>query len=326
LAISPGGDSADTGSEGRGVSIGVVLMVSVLVLLSPAAARAQTGSSSAGGAALEDPISAGLDQVVTAPVASWRSPLLEVYRWDLFPDILVIDTIDFHAQDRMFTRLAYFVEKKGFRGKLLTNSRLAGRHGWNAHDYGPDGLASFFNAASETAFPLNPEESALKALVLREEILVPDGERVAPGKGGVLSFSRSSSAIERRYLLTHESFHGIFFSSADYRGFCFQLWDSLPPGERRFYRSVLGSLGYDSDDPYLAVNEFQAYLMQQPLEYALSYFERFLARFAQPGAPGAVAPARLVASARELDGFLRSRFGVQAGETVRPAGQGAHAQ
>ena len=291
------------------------------MLFSPAAARAETGT---GGAAIEDPISEGLDQVVTAPVSSWRSPLLEVYRWDLFPDILVIDTVDFHAQDRMFTRLAYFVEKKGFRGKLLTNARLAGRHGWNAHDYGPDGLASFFNAASEKAFPLNPEELALRSLALREGILVPNAERVAPGKGGVLSFSRSSSAIERRYLLTHESFHGIFFSSADYREFCFQLWDSLPPEERRFYLGFLDSLGYDSDDRFLAVNEFQAYLMQQPLDYALSYFERFLARFSGPGAPGAVEPARLVASATALDGYLRSRFGVQAGGTL--AAQGARLQ
>jgi hypothetical protein len=299
-------------------------MVSVLVLFSPAAARAESASSPADGAIFSDPISASLDRVVTAPSASWRSALLEVYRWDLFPDILVIDTPDFHIQDRLFTRLAYFVEKKGFRGKLLSNVRLAGRHGWNAHDYGPDGLASFFNAASDKAFLLNPEELALKSLALREGILVPDGERVAPGKGGVLSFSRSSSAIERRYLLTHESFHGIFFSSAEYREFCFRLWDSLPPEERRFYLGFLDSLGYDSEDRYLAVNEFQAYLMQQPLEYAPSYFERFLALFAEPGAPGAVEPARLVASARALDGYLRSRFGVQAGGTV--AIQGARVQ
>jgi hypothetical protein len=73
------------------------------------------------------------------------------------------------------------------------------------------------------------------------------------------------------------------------------------------------------------VNEFQAYLMQQPLEYALSYFERFLARFGEPGTPEAVEPTRLLASAKELDGFLQLNFGVQAGGTVYPVGQGGRA-
>jgi hypothetical protein len=325
MAISSGGGSADTGYEGKGYfQIGVVgsyvtcfrLIMPVMALLL-VGADAHAGGLPSGAETIADPIPAGLDQVVTAPIASWRSPRLEVYRWDRFPDIIVIDTVDFHLQDRMFTRLAYFVEKKGFRGKLLTNARLAGRHGWNAHDYGPDGLASFFNAASERSFPLNPEEKALESLALREGILLADGERVLPGRGGVLSISRSSSAIERRYLLTHESFHGIFFTSAAYRDLCFRLWDSLAPEERQFYRSFLDSLGYGSDDGFLLVNEFQAYLMQQPLEYALSYFERFLDRFGEPGARGAVGPTRLLATATELDGFLQLHFGVQAGGTVR---------
>ena len=300
------------------------LVVPALVLVL-AAAEAYAEDAPPGGEVLAAPIPADLDQVVSASTASWRSPFLEIYRWDRFPDILVIDTVDFHTQDRMFTRLAYFLEKKGFRGKLLSNARLAGRHGWNAHDYGPDGLASFYNAASDAAFPLNPEEKALESLALQEGILLRDGEHVAPGRGGVLSISRSSSAIERLYLLTHESFHGIFFSSAEYREFCFRLWDSLPPEERRFYRSFLDSLGYDGDDRFLAVNEFQAYLMQQPLRYALSYFQRFFARFGEPGAPGAVRPDSILAAAEELDGYLRSTFGVRAGETVRSVGQ-AHAQ
>ena len=169
----------------------------------------------------------------------------------------------------MFTRLAYFIEKKGFRGRLMTNVQLAGRHGWNAHDYGPDGLASFYNAASASAFPLNLEEKALKSLALREQILIPNGGEVEPGRGGILAISRSSSAIERRYLLTHESFHGIFFSSQEYRAFCLTLWDSLPSSERRFYTQFLDSLGYDGSDRFLAVNEFQAYLMQQPINMPL---------------------------------------------------------
>jgi hypothetical protein len=279
--------------------------------------------ASAEGRALPDPVPAALDDIVLAPTDAWRSPELEVYRWDLFPDIIVIDTRDFQVQDRMFTRLAYFLEKKGHRGTLMTDTSLAGRHGWNAHDYGSDGLALFFNTASARAFPLNGEEKELENLALREGIMIPEGGRVAAGRGGILSISRSSSTIERRYLLTHESFHGIFFSSADYRDFCFRLWSSLTTAERRFYRMFLDSLGYDSGDRFLAVNEFQAYLMQQPLEYAPQYFERFIARFKEQGVKTAIDPAAPVATAKELDGFLHAHFGLDAGGTLMKDGQGA---
>ncbi len=263
---------------------------------------------------------------MTTPIRAWHSPALEVFRWDRFPDIIVIDAIDFHVQDRMFTRLAYFVEKKGFRGKLMTNAELAGRHGWNAHDYGPDGLAAFYNAASAQGFPLNPEEKALETLAVREGILISAGDEVSPGTGGVLGISRASSEIERRYLLTHESFHGIFFSSAAYRDYCFQLWDSLPADERQFYIDFLDSLGYDGGDRFLAVNEFQAYLMQQPLKYASAYFQRFLARFAAPGTETVGLTAMLGDTARTLDAFLQQNFAIQAGETILPSNPEAPGQ
>jgi hypothetical protein len=263
------------------------------------------------------PLSVSLNQILATTPAQWRVPSLETFRWEMFPDIIILDTINFAVQDRMFTRLAYFLEKRGFRGTLLLNAQLAGRHGWNAHDYGPDGLATFFNAAEDAQFPLNTEEVALRALAMEQGILSLDGGRFQPGRGGILALSRSSSPIERRYLLTHESFHGIFFSSQEYRDFCFQLWDLLSPGERDFYRSFLDSLGYDGADEFLAVNEFQAYLMQQPLEYAAAYFERFIKLLPQNGSRGTIDPARLLASARSLDAFLQSRFGINAGGTLR---------
>jgi hypothetical protein len=262
---------------------------------------------------LPSPITASLEQILDTGPAAWRTATIEVYRWDLFPDILIMDTVGFAVQDRMFTRLAYFLEKQGWRGKLLGNARLAGRHGWNAHDYGPEGLAAFFSAVKESNFPLNPEEQALRQLALTQGIMTSARGRFVPGHGGVLSISRSSSAIERRLLLTHESFHGIFFSSASYRNFCLRLWDSLPDAESKFYTSFLDSLGYDTADPTLVVNEFQAYLMQQPLRYAASYFERFTQRLAETGVASAVEPSQLVDNARALNEFLLPRFGFGAG-------------
>lgn len=263
------------------------------------------------------PSVASLNTVLAREAPTTDVPPFSVIRWDRFPSILIIDTADSAFQDRMFSRLAFFLEKRGFRGRLLDNTELSRLHGWNAHDYGPQGLASFFNAAQRIDFPLNPEEIALRDLALEEGIINVVRDRFEPGAGGVLSISRSSSRIERRLLLTHESFHGIFFASADYRAFCFQLWDALDPQTRRFFTRVLDELGYDAGYRYLAVNEFQAYLMQQPLRYAPEYFERVAHRFS-PG--GNVPVGAIENAARRLDGYLESRFGIRAGGTVTAGG------
>lgn len=321
-AVIDDGRPADTGRVGRvtirSASWALIVRVLLLVVLSAPNAVAESGQHIS-------PLIASLDAILATQPARWRSPSLETYRWDRFPDILVLDTIDFSRQDRMFTRLAYFLEKRGFRGRLLRNAELAGRHGWNAHDYGPQGLASFFNAVEDARFPLNTEELALRTLAMEQGILARVGGRYQPGRGGILSLSRSSSSIERRYLLTHESFHGVFFSSPEYRDFCFQLWDSLAAEERSFYMTFLDFLGYDTTDRFLVVNEFQAYLMQQPLDYAASYFERFIRLFPENGSGTSADPAWMVASARTLDAFLQSRFGFGAGGILL-VGAGAGAE
>jgi hypothetical protein len=248
-----------------------------------------------------------------AEPSAWRFAEAEVYRWNLFPDIVIVDSASFAVQDRLFTRLAYYLEKRGFRGRLLSNAQLAGRHGWNAHDYGAAGLADFFSAAAASSFPLNPEEVAVRQLSLQEGIIVASRAGYVPGRGGILGISRSSSRVERELLLTHESFHGVFFSSAEYREFCQALWDSLSPKLRAFYETFLDSLGYDISAPTLVVNEFQAYLMQQPLSYAESYFGRFIALQEGRGSAPAAAPWQLLSNAESLDAFLRGRFGFGAG-------------
>jgi len=237
-----------------------------------------------------------------------------VYRWDLFPSILVLDTPDCGFQDRMFSRLAFFLEKRGYRGRLLDNHELERLHGWNAHDYGPEGLASFFNAAERAGVALNPEEHTLQEIALDQGILTTDRGQLAPGRGGILSISRPSSVYERRLFLTHESFHGVFFASAEYHDFCFKLWGSMSPGTKAFSRASLMSWGYDADYRYLCVNEFQAYLMQQPLRYASEYFRRVTRRFEGNGA--SVPVAGMLQAARRLSGFLESHYGIRAGGTV----------
>ena len=283
----------------------------MLLLAACGGGAAAAAPADVASALLVHPTAADLPRVIDGATAGGARPAVQVYRWDRFPDVLIVDSASFAVQDRLFTRLAYFLEKRGYRGRLLSNAVLAGRHGWNAHDYGAAGLADFFTAARAASFPLNPEEIAVRQLSVREGIIAAGRAGYVPGRGAVLGISRSSSRIERELLLTHEAFHGVFFSSAEYRSFCQDLWDSLSPELRSFYEGFLDSLGYDTGAPTLVVNEFQAYLMQQPLSYAAGYFQRFLELRESRGRP--VEPWQLLQNAQSLDAFLRDHFGFGAG-------------
>ena len=96
---------------------------------------------------------------------------------------------------------------------------------------------------------------------------------------------------------------------------------SLDPRARAFFRRFLDELGYDANYRYLEVNEFQAYLMQQPQRFAPEYFQRVMARF---GGRGARVPVQVIVEAsRRLDAFLQAHFGIRAGETIAvPAAHG----
>jgi hypothetical protein len=85
---------------------------------------------------------------------------------------------------------------------------------------------------------------------------------------------------------------------------------------QQYYVAFLDSLGYDSSDRYLAVNEFQAYLMQQPIGYVASYFERLDAILTNAGVTGAPGGTRIQETATLLDSFLLSHFGIAAGGSL----------
>ena len=223
------------------------------------------------------PLPADLGVILLYDRARWRSQAYELFSWSRFPEVLVFDTADYSVQSRFFKRLAFFVEKRGFRGRLVTNQEVADLHGYNAHDYRAEDLARFFQEVAEAQFPLNPEEEQLQAILLANGILRIEGGRYAPGEGSVLSISRSSGPLLRRHLLTHEAFHGVFFSSPAYRERCFELWDALGEQERAFWLLFFRWMRYDTGDSYLSANELQAYLFQQERRGVGSYLRGVVA-------------------------------------------------
>lgn len=209
---------------------------------------------------------------------NWRNKDYEVYNWDRFPEILFFDIRDLKTQEKFFSRLAYFVEKEGYKGRILSNEELEGKHGYNAHDYSAESMASFFNKAHSINFKLNPEEEILRSILIDNGLLFADLENegyVKAGKGGLVSISKETPAWSRKRLLAHEGWHTLYFADDEFRNFVAACFYTMDYKSRDFlvgfFRSQ-PSLGYDVNDTYLLNNEFMAYVLQQPLNQVAGYF------------------------------------------------------
>ena len=226
-----------------------------------------------------EPISADPGKILSWPQASWRDRRYEVFRWDIFPQILIFDTADYDVQDHLFKRLAFFVEKAGYRGRLVRDEEIANLHGWNAHDYRALDLAAFFAAAEKSKFPLLSEERELKSILLDSGILQKNSaQQIVPGKGAIISISRESDKTDkglRPRFMTHEGFHGIYFIDEDFRNFSRSRWESFPAPAKKFLLSFFEFQAYDIKDPFLVVNEFMAHVLQQPVSQISWYFGEF---------------------------------------------------
>ncbi|MDR0494093.1 MAG: hypothetical protein LBG95_00485 [Treponema sp.] len=222
------------------------------------------------------PLTADPGMVLAWPQDAWRGRRYEVFRWENFPSLLIFDTADYAVQDRLLKRLAFFVEKAGFRGRLAPDDEIAELHGWNAHDYRAEDLALFFQTARETNFPLLAEERELEKILLSAEIIKESGAGIRGGEGGIISISRESEDYLRFRFMAHEGFHGLFFIDEDFRAFSRQRWQQLPAEARRFIVSYFDYQRYDTADEYLLINEFMAHILQQPVSQAGYYFGQAL--------------------------------------------------
>lgn len=216
--------------------------------------------------------------IMSWPKSSWRGIDYELFEWDRFSNILFFDTANYAVQDDFFRRLAYFVEKKGFKGRLLSDEELAGKHGYNAHDYRSEDLARFFQKADEENFPLNKKELLLKEILLKNGVIVENQGKIEGGSGAVISISQESSMYLRRTFVAHEGWHGIYFVDEDFRNTVSAVFYSLLAQDKTSldflirYFEVTPSLNYDTSDEYLLKNEFMAYMLQRSVPQVEQYY------------------------------------------------------
>ena len=238
--------------------------------------RGTNGAASEDGEVLE-PIRTDPGLILNYKTSQWRTGEYEIFEWDRFPRILFFDTRNYDVQDKLFRRLAFFVEKQGYKGRLLTNAELGDMHGYNAHDYSAQSMANFFNKAKEIGFQLNEEELLLKKILIHNGLLEEDGIYVKANEGGIVSISRETPDWSRVNLLAHEGWHTIFFRDAEFRNFVSAVYYTFDSDSRDFlidYFKSQPSLGYDVNDEYLMHNEFMAYIMQNRLSEVANYFVR----------------------------------------------------
>ena len=280
----------------------------------------------------DEPISADPGLILSYRVDRWRDPRYEVFRWQRFPSILIFDTADYAVQERLFKRLAFFVEKAGFRGRLASDAEIAGLHGWNAHDYRAEDLAAFFGAARTTGFELNGEERELLRVLLSSGILqtTNSGNGLEAGKGAIVSISRESEGYLRSLFMVHEAYHGLFFLDQDFRSFATTRYRELPAEPKEFLKAYFDSRRYDVRDEYLMTNELMAYCLQQPVESAQRYFgetlpvrlekdplrNKALPQRSQGYLPYVSLAAAFGSVSREFDSYVAERWGTRAGRVA----------
>ena len=255
---------------------------------------------------------------------TWRGNDYELFIWDRFPGILFFDISTYAVQDDFFRRIAFFVEKAGYRGRLLSDSELKGKHGYNAHDYKADDLARFYEKARVENFPLNEKELLLKEILVYNGVLqITQGGEVLPGSGAVISISQESPAYLRTTFIAHEGWHGIFFIDEEFRNTVASIYYTIDPqtiAYLRRYFQVTPSLNYDIRDDYLLKNEFMAYMLQRPVSATAPYFVDMAKRehsqqLAKQEADYIIATggSGFEGAARLLDEYVSDRWNLNAG-------------
>ena len=262
--------------------------------------------------------------IIDWPSDTWRQDEYEYFVWDKFPSILFFDTLNYAVQDDMLKRLAFFAEKEGWRGTLAPDSAIADQHGYNAHDYRAETLAAFFDKAEKENFPLNRLERDLCAILADNGIIVKTDGGYEAGEGAIISISQESARYLRSQLLSHETFHGLYFMTESFRNKVAEVRDTTDKKSLDFiygYFESQPSLGYDSSDEYLMQNEFMAYVMQLGVSSVPAYFAENLAwrgsvMQAMPELSEYIREtnaAGIVEAARKLDDFVFDTWSMNAG-------------
>jgi len=117
----------------------------------------------------------------------------------------------------------------------------------------------------------------------------------------------------------------VYYSLAEFRKLVERTWLELPEEQKNFWHFYFTWMGYDTADHYLLVNEFQSYLLQQPLSRIDSQYKTMIAERLKATYPGRREwldmlftryPEMFSRPARILSDYLEAAAGIRAGEVL----------
>ncbi len=170
-------------------------------------------------------------------------------------------------QGKALDRIAVFIEKEGYKGRILTEGQMEVFYDkehkiviYDGHDYQLPKIAEFFNLARQNDIELNQDEERLLEVLELLEILKDDPNQGYIGDEEAVIISLSQESTQREAILKHEVGHALYFSSPVYREKVKEMYARLTEGEKEFVKTFLAFKGYDIEaDEELLLTEYAAY-------------------------------------------------------------------
>ena len=193
---------------------------------------------------------------------------IEAFRWEGHERVLFLVFPNRIALRNGLTRLSVYLEDPAEGGKVVGPDVRPGKYvaaSYTGHNFRPRDMARFAAEASAIGASLEPLEEKLLSILSTEfpEAFVAggDGDASLEENWGCIATARGLNKGEVANTLLHESMHGLFYAYPSLREASWSFWEREASQEdRKIWRDFLGSLGYDSSNEELCVNEMLAYL------------------------------------------------------------------
>ncbi|WP_041176937.1 hypothetical protein [Borrelia crocidurae] len=227
---------------------------------------------------INKPINADLKLIFNYTKKNYRRDSFEFFNFIANPNVYIIKFKTLHDQALMLKRMAFFLEKKEFRGRLLSNTELENKVGWGGHDYRLQDIITFFNKAQKLNIKLNKEEITLKNLIIANKLAyIVNNIIKIKNKSKNIAFATYSedeimSKTDQMRIFMHEMLHMYFFTDNNFNKEIVNFWNkNISPNNKKSWINFLDNIGYDVTFNYLVMNEFYAYTTALPKENIANY-------------------------------------------------------
>ena len=227
---------------------------------------------------INKPINSDLKFILNYKKSNYRRNAFELFNLISEPSIYVLKFKNLQYQSLMLKRIAFFTEKKEFRGILLSNKELENKIGWRGHDYRLQDIIIFFNTAQKSNIKLNQEEIILKNLIIFNKLAYIENNilkiKDQSINVGFAAYPEDETilSIDQITILMHEILHMYYFIDNDFNKSIYNFWDNnVSQEDKQVWIQFLDSKDYDTNYQYLVINEFYAYISQIPKEDITNY-------------------------------------------------------